>query len=119
MRTNKKRLLSCVAAYDNNVMGLIPTPLVECRYLYYWMQLVNLSSIANDSGAVPSIRKSEMEKIRFPLLPLEEQSQIADTLDNFSIIVNDLTSGLPAEIEARRKQYEYYRDRLLTFPEMV
>ena len=119
LRTNKKRLLSCVAAYDNNVMGLIPTPLVECRYLYYWMQLVNLSSIANDSGAVPSIRKSEMEKIRFPLLPLEEQSQIADTLDNFSIIVNDLTSGLPAEIEARRKQYEYYRDRLLTFPERV
>ncbi|WP_281706694.1 restriction endonuclease subunit S [Corynebacterium argentoratense] len=51
------------------------------------------------------------------LPPLEEQRRIADILDSFDALVNDLTSGLPAEIEARRKQYEYYRDKLLTFPE--
>ncbi|SPF68399.1 Restriction endonuclease, type I, HsdS [Propionibacterium ruminifibrarum] len=49
--------------------------------------------------------------------PLEEQRRIADILDKFDALVNDLNSGLPAEIAARRKQYEYYRDRLLTFPE--
>ena len=48
---------------------------------------------------------------------LNEQRRITDALDQFHSLVNDLTSGLPAEIEARRKQYEYYRDRLFTFPE--
>jgi len=45
------------------------------------------------------------------------QDRIVSTLDKFNAIVNDLSSGLPAEIAARRKQYEHYRDRLLTFPE--
>ena len=48
---------------------------------------------------------------------LNEQRRITEALDKFHSLVNDLSSGLPAEIEARRKQYEYYRDRLLTFSE--
>ena len=51
-----------------------------------------------------------------PLLPIERQQRIVEILDRFDTLCNDLTSGLPAEIEARRKQYEYYRDKLLTFP---
>ena len=58
-----------------------------------------------------------VEQIEIPLPPLDEQRRIADILDEFDTLVNDLTSGLPAEIEARRKQYDYYRDCLLTFPE--
>ena len=61
-----------------------------------------------------------MEKIRkfeIPVPPLEEQQRIVDILDRFDTLCNDLTSGLPAEIEARKKQYEYYRDRLLSFKE--
>lgn len=49
--------------------------------------------------------------------PLEEQARIVAILDRFDALCNDLSSGLPAEIEARRKQYEYYRDRLLAFRE--
>ena len=50
-----------------------------------------------------------------PILPLPVQHRIAETLDKFEALTSDLQSGLPAEIEARRKQYEYYRDRLLSF----
>ncbi|MEL6051789.1 restriction endonuclease subunit S [Corynebacterium rouxii] len=57
-------------------------------------------------------------KVKIPIPPLEEQQRIVNILDKFDALVNDLTSGLPAEIEARRKQYEYYRDQLLTFKEL-
>ena len=56
-----------------------------------------------------------MEQIIIPVPPLAEQKRIVEILDRFDSLCNDLTSGLPAEIEARRKQYEYYRDTLLTF----
>ena len=61
---------------------------------------------------IPSI-----EQIRIPLPSLEVQKRYADVLDNFEQICNDLNIGLPAEIEARQKQYEFYRDLLLTFAE--
>ena len=56
----------------------------------------------------------------FPMFlpPLEEQARIAGLLDMFDVLVNDLSIGLPAELAARRKQYEYYRDNLLTFEEL-
>lgn len=63
-----------------------------------------------------------MEKIRkfvIPLPSLEEQRRIVSILDRFDALCNDLTQGLPAEIEARKKQYEYYRDKLLSFPELT
>jgi type I restriction enzyme S subunit len=56
-----------------------------------------------------------MSKIRIPVPPFDEQTRIVSILDKFDALVNDLSSGLPAEIKARRQQYEHYRDRLLTF----
>lgn len=56
-----------------------------------------------------------MEKIAIPIPPLEVQQRIADILDSFDSLVNDLHEGIPAEIEARRQQYAYYRDALLSF----
>lgn len=56
-------------------------------------------------------------KIRIPVPPPEEQERIVTILDKFDALVNDLSSGLPAEVKARRQQYEYYRDRLLGFRE--
>ncbi|HPN80323.1 MAG TPA: restriction endonuclease subunit S [Dokdonella sp.] len=115
--TNKKRLLSMPSAYDNNVMGLIPGKELNPRFLFFWMQTVDLTRLAHDSGAVPSIRKSEMESLKVPVPPLEEQERIVAILDRFDALVNDISHGLPAEITARRQQYAHYRDRLLNFRE--
>lgn len=52
-----------------------------------------------------------------PVPVMEEQQRIVNILNRFDTLCNDLTSGLPAEIAARQKQYEYYRDKLLTFEE--
>ena len=59
-------------------------------------------------------KKAVME-YSIPIPPLEEQERIVSILDRFEALTTDLQSGLPAEIEARRKQYEYYREKLLTF----
>ncbi len=56
-----------------------------------------------------------MNLISVPVPPRPEQERIVAILDKFDVLVNDISSGLPAELEMRRKQYEYYRDRLLTF----
>ena len=60
-----------------------------------------------------------LENFYIPVPPLPVQEEIVAILDRFDALCNDLTSGLPAEIEARKKQYEYYRDKLLTFKESV
>lgn len=58
---------------------------------------------------------TSLSKVKIMIPPLEEQNRIVAILDRFDTLTNDLTSGLPAEMEKRRQQYEYYRDRLLTF----
>ena len=71
--------------------------------------------------AESSMKNLTMEKIRkfiIPVPPLEVQQRIVGILDRFDVLCNDISSGLPAEIEARQKQYEYYRDKLLTFKEL-
>ena len=64
-----------------------------------------------------NLSKRKLKKLVIPVPLIEEQRRIADILDRFDALVNDISSGLPAEIAARRKQYEHYRDRLLSFPE--
>mgnify|MGYP001054698950 FL=1 len=68
-------------------------------------------------GTVKHILASNMKKFMIPVPPLDVQNRIVNVLDNFEKICSDLNIGLPAEIEARQKQYEYYRDKLLTFAE--
>lgn len=83
------------------------------RYLYYYLQTVDVSKVVR--GVPPKINQENLRKIRVALPALEVQEQIVSILDRFDTLVNDLKSGLPAEIALRRKQYEYYRDKLLTF----
>ena len=61
---------------------------------------------------------SKFYSFSFPIIPIEEQERIVSILDRFDKLCNDISEGLPAEIEARRKQYEYYRDKLLSFEEV-
>ena len=115
--TNKKRMLVVDSCYDNNVMGLIAYNAIVPRFLFYILESVDLMSFTDSAGAVPSIRKSTLEKYIIPVPPLPVQREIVKRLDALLSMCNDITVGLPAEIEARQKQYEYYRDELLTFKE--
>ena len=67
------------------------------------------------NGKISSLPASGLAEALIPLPSLEEQKRIASILDRFDTLTNDLTSGLPAEMEKRRQQYEFYRDKLLTF----
>ena len=73
---------------------------------------------ASFGGAVQNLNADIVKSMLVPMVPLSEQQRIVDILDRFDALCNDITSGLPAEIEARKKQYEYYRDKLLTFKEL-
>jgi type I restriction enzyme S subunit len=75
------------------------------------LQNTNVSGFA-------SVNMEAFRKFQFPIPPLEVQREIVSILDKLDALVNDLTFGLPAEIVARRKQYEYYRNKLLTFKEL-
>ena len=85
------------------------------RYVFHWLckEYMNLKLLGQ--GSQSNINSQTVKQYKIPLPPLEEQQHIVDILDRFDTLCNDLTSGLPAEIEARQKQYEYYRDKLLTF----
>lgn len=92
------------------------------RYVYYCANTSrywNWVSLVKSSGSQPNISAKTYQDFAIPLPSLEEQQRIVDILDKFDALVNDISQGLPAEIEARRKQYEYYRDKLLTFKEKV
>ena len=80
-------------------------------------QTNNLLALSN-SGTIPYISRKKFEDLLVPVPSLEEQQRIVNILDKFDKLVNDISEGLPAEIEARRKQYEYYRNKLLSFEEV-
>ena len=70
-------------------------------------------------GSMPQISLDVTEKYIIPIPKFEIQEKIVKILDKFNKLCNDLSEGLPAEIEARQKQYVYYRDKLLTFKEKI
>ena len=68
-------------------------------------------------GGQQQFNTGAISKIQIPVPPLSEQRRIVSILDRFDALCHDISAGLPAEIAARKKQYEYYRDKLLTFEE--
>lgn len=93
---------------------------VMIKYVYYYLcsHKADILGLVHEGGT-PAINKSELAGLRILVPPFEEQRRIVSILDRFDKLTNDLSSGLPAEIEARHKQYEYYRDRLLSFDELA
>ena len=98
--------------------AVVVSPRVELsqRWLYHALIVANLSQYATKS-AQPGLSVRRVAEVEIPVPRLSEQYRIAELLDRFDALVNDISSGLPAEIAARRTQYEHYRDRLLSFPE--
>ena len=86
------------------------------RYVEIYLNSIDLSKFIT-GGAQPKLNQENLNKIEIPIPKEEKLKHIVNILDRFDALCNDLSSGLPAEIEARQKQYEYYRDKLLSFKE--
>ncbi|MDY6084428.1 MAG: restriction endonuclease subunit S [Dialister sp.] len=82
-------------------------------FLKYWYQTAPWKVSAG--GTISRLYNDNIERAKVPVLPLNVQKRLVNVLDHFDALCHDLGIGLPAEIEARRKQYEFYRDQLLTF----
>lgn len=92
---------------------------VNNKFIYYSLLVRKNILLANvRKASIPRLSRIVVENLIIPVPPLEQQQRIVDILDRFETLCNDISSGLPAEIEARQKQYEYYRDKLLTFKEL-
>lgn len=86
-------------------------------FLYYYCFILDNWCQKNTSiSSFPSVDMNGFRRFQIPIPPIEEQERIAGILDKFDTLVNSISEGLPREIELRRKQYEYYREKLLSFP---
>ncbi|MGM9796140.1 MAG: restriction endonuclease subunit S [Parabacteroides sp.] len=83
------------------------------RYLYHYYQIIEWNV---EGGTIKRLYNNNLAKTKIAVPDLAEQERIVSILDKFEALTNDLSQGLPAEIAAVQEQYEYYRDKLLSFP---
>ena len=106
---------------NGDVLVIHPTDKnVDPRFLYQILADDSFFeyNMQNAKGAkMPRGNKSKIMEYKIPIPSIEEQERIVSILDKFDILTNSISEGLPKEIELRKKQYEYYRDLLLTFPQ--
>ena len=102
--------------YDvsDNTLILSVNSQYNANFIFYNLINMRLNRFAKGGGQ-PLITAGQIKELLIPLPTLDKQKEIVAILDKFNSLCNDLTAGLPAEIEYRQKQYEYYRDKLLTF----
>lgn len=103
-----------------NVCGLLKVKVnyVNTKFLAYSLATVAKKYVSAGMGN-PKIMSNVMANVKVQIPPLAEQERVVKILDAFDSLVNDISVGLPAELSARRSQYEYYRGKLLTFNEYV
>ena len=117
----KVAFLPFEATINQNIAGIYPrdTAQINPSYVYYICKTLYPQFAGLTQGSkLAMANMSFVRGLKIPVPPLAEQERIVAVLDRFDALCNDLSSGLPAEIEARKKQYEYYRDKLLTFKEL-
>ena len=108
--------ISGKAWVNNHAHVLKFNDIVSQRYVEIYLNSIDLSKYIT-GAAQPKLNKSKLNSIKIPYPSYDKRSKIVAILDKFEALVNDITTGLPAEIQARRKQYEFYRHRLLSFEE--
>ena len=89
---------------------LKPKGNINFRYCYYYMQTINI-----DTTEHKRLWISQYSQIEIPVPPIQVQEYVVSVLDKFETLINDISTGIPKEIELRQKQYEYYREKLLNF----
>ena len=107
--------------FHNNFFKVTPIINLNKKYLYHVLnstQMFNEMLRAASGGTVPDLPHKKFYKLEIGLPSIEEQKKIVTILDKFENLISDISIGLPAEIELRRKQYEYYRNKLLSFEEL-
>ena len=108
-------------SYVDRTLAIFQRYKVEINKRYFAYQLERKFGIEKEyarGSTLKTITKEEFTRFKISLPPLDEQSQIVNILDKFDALATDISNGLATEIEARRKQYEYYREALLTFKEL-
>ena len=115
----KVSFLNFEATTNQNVACLYPKDekKLNTSYLYYACKSLYSQFLEFSNGKFTIASLNFIKQLQIPIPSLEEQKRIVRILDIFDKLCNDISEGLPAEIEARQKQYEYYRDKLLTFKE--
>lgn len=102
--------------FKNEMWAYTHENAITVKYLYYVLKndIEHFREAASGMGSLPQISLPVTEDYVFALPPVEKQTDVVETLDRFNTLCNDITEGLPAEIEARQKQYEYYRNWLMS-----
>lgn len=89
---------------------------LNLKFLFYYLTYIGLAP-ETQQGGVPGLNRNDAYVKKIPIPSLKEQERIVSILDKFDALVKNISIGLPAELNARRKQYEYYRNKLLSFEE--
>lgn len=102
---------------NQSLCSIIPNETVDSNFLFYFLKTryLHLRRVSSGDGTRGGLNLKMISSYLIPVPPLAEQERIVNILDRFDQLVNDISTGLPAEIAARRQQYEHYRNQLLTF----
>lgn len=105
---------------NQSLCGIVPDERVDNEYLFYYLQsrYKDLRRISSGDGTRGGLNLKMINDYEVPVPDIDEQKKIISILNKFSRLVNSYTDGIPAEIKLRRKQYEYYRNKLLSFEEL-
>lgn len=107
--------------FHNNFFKVTPNELIHKKYMYFLLRskyMYKKMLTAASGGTVPDLPHKKFYALEVPVPTIDEQKHIVEMLEKFNELCNDITTGLPAEIEARQKQYEFYRDKLLSFKQL-